>query len=251
MRKTQIYGYYAFGFNYALLRSKLWVGPSTKREKIVELLEGFLNYLSDLDVQVSNRIAQPLVATLDKLRNSIAENLGQDLSDEIEGYLNRLDHALDAELELKYAYLMTKKRYPLESLMETPDTLLGNGVRETLADHAYRDFSFACVQIAYEQPTAAAFHLMRALEAQVKVLYYAFKKTKRLQNPMWGAIIKQLREKKNPRPSEKLLNHLDGMRLHFRNPTQHPDAFYNMDESQDLLNQTIAAISMIAAELPR
>ncbi|MNE35870.1 hypothetical protein D3C81_1685800 [compost metagenome] len=91
---------------------------------------------------------------------------------------------------------------------------------------------------------------MRALDAQVKVLYFAFKKTKRLDKPMWGPMTSQLRAKRAPKPSEKLLTHLDGMRIHFRNPTQHPDAFYTMDEAQDLLNQTITAINMIATELP-
>lgn len=68
---------------------------------------------------------------------------------------------------------------------------------------------------------------------------------------MWGPMTAQLRDKRAPKPSTKLLAHLDGMRIHFRNPTQHPDAFYTMDEAQDLLNQTISAINMIAAELPK
>lgn len=83
------------------------------------------------------------------------------------------------------------------------------------------------------------------------MLYNAFKKRDRLKNPMWGSIIKELRGKRNPKPSDKLLDHLDGMRVHFRNPTQHPDVFYNIDEAQDLLNQTMTAINMIAAELPQ
>ena len=53
-----------------------------------------------------------------------------------------------------------------------------------------------------------------------------------------------------PKPSSKLLDHLDGMRVHFRNPTLHPEAFYTIDGAQDLLNQTITAINMIASELP-
>jgi hypothetical protein len=92
---------------------------------------------------------------------------------------------------------------------------------------------------------------MRTLEEQVKVLYFAFKKTKRLAKPMWGPMTAELRAKKAPKPSEKLLAHLDGMRIHFRNPTQHPDLFYTLDEAEDLLNQTIVAMGMICAELPK
>lgn len=104
--------------------------------------------------------------------------------------------------------------------------------------------------IALSQPTGAAFHLMRALEEQVKVLYFAFKKTKRLAKPMWGPMTAELRKKNKPKPSEKLLSHLDGMRVHFRNPTQHPTAFYSMNDAEDLLSQTTVAIGMICAELP-
>jgi hypothetical protein len=118
-----------------------------------------------------------------------------------------------------------------------------------LSDNAKQDYHFACAQIALSQPTAAAFHLMRALEDEVKNMYFCFKKTNRLEKPMWGPMISQLRAKRAPRPSEKLLNHLDWMRIHFRNPTQHPDLFYTMDEAQDLLNHTIIASNMIAAEV--
>jgi hypothetical protein len=128
--------------------------------------------------------------------------------------------------------------------------LLGDGVFATLSDNAKRDYKLACLQVALNQPTAAAFHLMRMLEEQVKVLYFAFKKTNRLEKPMWGPMTIELRTKRAPKPSAKLLDHLDGMRVHFRNPTQHPQAFYTIDEAQDLLNQTIAATNMIHAELP-
>ena len=158
---------------------------------------------------------------------------------------------MDAELQLRTAYVLTIKRYSLESLLNTPAELLGDGVYARLSDTSKRDFSLACIQIALSQPTAAAFHLMRALEEQVKMLYFSYKKINRLDKPMWGPMTNELRNKKAPKPTEKLLNHLDGMRVHFRNPTQHPELFYSLDEAQDLLNQTITAINMIVAELPK
>ncbi len=91
---------------------------------------------------------------------------------------------------------------------------------------------------------------MRMLEEQVKQLYLAYKKTKRLERPMWGPMTEELRKKRSPKPTDKLLDHLDSMRVHFRNPTQHPTAFYTMDEAQDLLNQTISAVNRIYAEMP-
>ena len=137
----------------------------------------------------------------------------------------------------------------MEKLLENPQSLLAKNIYNQLSDNAKKDFNLACIQIAYNQPTAAAFHLMRALEDQIRILYYHFKRTNRMTNPMWGPIINQLRNKRNPKPTVKLLDLLDSMRIHYRNPTQHPDLFYTLDDAQDLLNQTISAINMIRSEI--
>ena len=129
------------------------------------------------------------------------------------------------------------------------ELLLGKDVYSNLEDISRKDFDLACTQVALNQPTASAFHLMRALEHQIKVLYYHFKKTNRLSKPMWGSMVNQLRNKRNPKPQTKLLDFLDSIRVHYRNPTQHPELFYTIDEAQDLLNQTISALNMIQAEL--
>lgn len=248
MQKSRIYKYFAFGYNYNLLKREGVKGYPLQRG-IADLSE-FLEYLDELDLQVTKGIAVDLIKLLAELKESEQTHIADDQSIKIKKTLEKLDPTLDSELSLRYAYILTKKRYPLESLLTSPSDLLSKTSIDTLAITTKKDFSAACRSIAFSQPTSAAFHLMRALEAQVKVLYFAFKKTKRLDKPMWGPMTSQLRTKRAPKPSEKLLTHLDGMRIHFRNPTQHPDAFYTMDEAQDLLNQTITAINMIASELP-
>lgn len=249
MRQTGIYNYYVFGFNYSVIKR---TGLSGETKKLaLEYLDEFFRFLTSLDLQVTSVVAEELRGLTEKLRSSSDENVLPTLAEKIMAEALKLDPGLDAELGLKKAYVLTKKRYPLESLLGKASELLGAGVHDTLSDHAKRDYQLACLQVALSQPTAAAFHLMRMLEEQVKALYFAFKKTKRLDKPMWGPMISQLRSKKAPKPSAKLLDHLDGMRVHFRNPTQHPQAFYTIDEAQDLLNQTITAINMINAELPK
>ncbi len=249
MKQTSIFSYFAFGFNYAITkRSGLIRYKVTEAES---LLVGMLRELDTLDLPVSRKIASELEGVIEDLKSSTEEKVSDEQSELIKKVIERLDPALDAELGLRATYLLTKKRYPLDSLLNKPSELLATGTYATLDDTSKRDFNAACLLIALAQPTAAAFHLMRALEQQVKLLYFGFKKTDRLEKPMWGQMTHQLRTKKAPRPSIKLLDQLDGMRVHFRNPTQHPDAFYNIDEAQDLLSQTIAAMNSIAAELPK
>jgi len=248
MKRTSIYEYYAFGFNYGLIKQS----GLFEHEKLdaIDTLEGFFEKLESLDLQVSLKVATELKKILKKLKESEDEYISEELSEVIKEEIKKIDPALDAELQLREAYVLEEKRYSLNKLIKTPNKLLSSGVYDNLSDTAKRDFVSACVQIALSQPTASAFHLMRTLEEQVKMLYFGFKKTKRLEKPMWGPMTSELKKKRSPKPSDKLLDHLDSMRVHFRNPTQHPELFYTLDEAQDLLNQTITAVNMIHAELP-
>lgn len=249
MKKTEIFEYFAFGFDYATIKDDGLKGR--KRDDVVGFLEAFFGSLDELDLSVTKKVAEKLRDLFDQVGEGEEGVIKDEVAANILKEIKRLEPSLDAELQLRTAYVLTKKRYSLESLLNTPAELLGDGVYARLSDTSKRDFSLACIQIALSQPTAAAFHLMRALEEQVKMLYFSYKKINRLDKPMWGPMTNELRNKKAPKPTEKLLNHLDGMRVHFRNPTQHPELFYSLDEAQDLLNQTITAINMIVAELPK
>ena len=248
MEQNTIYRYYSFGFNYCLLKTYALAGRT--RVKAIEDLTHFFEALDSFDLQVTKRVAIDLVVILNELEDSDEEGMPPALVTRIQKAVAKLDPALDAELQLRIAYILTKKRHSLPSLTAQPEELLGKATWESLTPTSKRDFTSACMQIALNQPTGAAFHLMRTLEEQVKVLYFAFKKTKRMEKPMWGPMTTELRKKNKPKPSDKLLSHLDGMRIHFRNPTQHPTAFYALNEAEDLLSATIVAIGMICAELP-
>lgn len=248
MKKTEIYKYYAFGFNFAAMKGGLRnYGIDNANRHFIK----FFDNLKELELPVTIKIAEELKKVQEALKSSSEKVVPEIISNKIAIEVKKIEPALDAELHLAEIYVLTKKRYPLQVLLKSPNELLGAGVFSSLSETAKKDFGFACTQIALGQSTAAAFHLMRTLEEQVKMLYFAYKKTKRMEKLMWGPMIVQLREKRAPKPSEKLLNHLDGIRVHFRNPTQHPDMFYSLDDAQDLLNQTITAINMIFAEIPQ
>lgn len=249
MHKIPIFKYFAFGYDYGLISRNGLL--AREKGSAVELVTSFFSSLRELDLAVTLKVAEPLRVIAAEFEEGNSPTVSPDLAKKVLTELEKIDPCLDAELELRTAYVLTKKRYALGSLLDEPQTLLGTGVEDSLSDTCKKDFRLACTQIALSQPTAAAFHLMRALEEQVKCLYFAFKKTNRLDKPMWGPMTAELKAKKKPKPSEKLLSHLDGMRIHFRNPTQHPNVFYTIDEAQDLLNQTLTAINMIAAELPK
>jgi hypothetical protein len=249
MKRKSIFDYYAFGFNYGILKRDGVSG--VKKAVALSLIEEFLETAGGLELTVTLEVAGPLQDLIPEIKALPGDDVPADMAQRVSDQLDRIDPTLDAELSLRFAFVMTKKRYPLDSLTFEPGALLAENVFQRLSDPAKRDVALACVQIALSQPTGAVFHLMRALEQQVRVLYRAFKKTNRLKVEMWGPMTSELRAKKAPRPSTKLLDHLDTIRVNFRNPTQHPDAFYTLDEAQDLLSQTLAALNMIDAALPK
>ncbi|MCB0370375.1 MAG: hypothetical protein KDC52_14710 [Ignavibacteriae bacterium] len=247
MKKTNVFKYYAFGYDYGLIRNDGLYSYDMK--KAIDMLESFFDSTEELGLEVTKKACDDLKEILKELKESKEKKVDGELSGRIQTEIDRIDIVLDAELKLKEAFELTDKRYSLDKLLYNPKKLLAKDVFDGLNDHTKRDFHLACGQIALTLPTGVAFHLMRALEEQVKELYCHFKKKNRMNKPMWGPMIKELRNKRNPKPSEKLLDLLDSIRIHYRNPTQHSDLFYTIDEAQDLLNQTISAINLINSEI--
>lgn len=73
--------------------------------------------------------------------------------------------------------------------------------------------------------------------------YFYCSKVKRDHvNLMWGPIVADLRKKRSPPPAI-LLNNLDNLRTGFRNPTQHPEKIYDIEEVQDLFALSADAVN--------
>src|SRR5687767_6428536 len=88
--------------------------------------------------------------------------------------------------------------------------------------------------IAFERPTAAAFHILRGTEDVLRSYYRRMVRNGRIKSSMWGAIVQDLRKRGATKAHVTLNNHLDNIRSSFRNPTQHPEAIYDIHEVQDL-----------------
>ena len=107
-----------------------------------------------------------------------------------------------------------------------------------------------CKAIAFELPTAAAFHQLRCVEGALKHYYQCVIKRNRLpdKQKMWGPMIDQLRSKKTNKPPVELLDTLDRIRVNFRNPTNHPEKEYDTDEAQDLFGLCVDALNRLVKD---
>jgi len=96
-----------------------------------------------------------------------------------------------------------------------------------------------------DQPTAAAFHIMRCCECSLKQLYFSVVKKGRKKPPMWSNMVDHLVERKALNDAQK--GTLDIFRKGFRNPTAHPDTFYTIDQAQDLLATTAQLLNQLVS----
>lgn len=243
--------YTQIGASIQWLRSRrageLIVGPGLTQAVLARLR----NSLSEVGLPVSHRMFS-------------VDSIG-DLADEIEGakasgedeppkltadQAERLSKAMDAlhttliaEATGVFAFVVTEKRVASELLLDDIGKLFDGGIFKRLPDIAKRDLENAGKAIAFEMPTAAVFHLMRALEAILRDLYCHFIRQNRLREPRnWRQMLDQMRKKRTNPPPGPLLDHFDHIREHFRNPTQHPDAEYDMNAAQNLLSIAVDAI---------
>src|SRR5262249_30309736 len=147
------------------------------------------------------------------------------------------------------AYVVTPKILDVQRLLGNVSILFAPGVFQKLPEIAKRDYSEAGKCIAFERPTAAAFHLLRGTESVLRAFYCHLAKRRRV-SMMWGPIVQDLQKRKRAAIHLDLLNHMDHIRTSFRNPTQHPEKVYDIHEAQDLWSLCVDATNRMAKALP-
>jgi len=251
MIETKIYSYYAFGYNYYLLRFSTKAIAVRGEDSLASRIDDFFEKLRELDLRVTEAAAIDLT----KIRSGLNELdektvVTAELVEQVTNAVNKLDTTLDAELGLRSAFIVTPKRFPLEYLLGSTRHLFAADVFDHLPDICKFDFSEACRSIAFGLPTASAFHLMRGTEGVLRFYYCSIVKRNRIEKQMWGEVITELKKRRDA-PPRPLLDSLDNIRVNFRNPTQHPEARYDIDEAQDLLALSIDIVNRMIRDLSK
>ncbi|WP_148053620.1 hypothetical protein [Frigoribacterium sp. PhB118] len=157
-----------------------------------------------------------------------------------------LREAMIAEGEGKVAFIASDGRYAVGKLLNDIGTLMSPDVFASLPTIAQKDLEEAGKAMAFDLPTAAAFHILRATEAALRQFYAKVTSKNRISEPwMWAAMLAHIRASETPPPAVLLVN-LDSLRANFRNPTQHPEMTYEMDEVQDLFALAVDSMNRMA-----
>ncbi len=226
------------------------VDASFDGERVLKSFDALETQLEDADLPVS----LSALTNINRLQDTIKEIRKLDpkitVTEEHQEILRiemaTMENIVFSESRIKKIYIIPQRRYNSSYLLNEPEKLLKNGTLNKLSDIARYDFLSACRCLAFGESTASAFHILRTTEDTLKHVYFEFKKTNRLDKPMWGPMTDQLRNKTGKKPDETTLNTLDLVRTSYRNPTQHPLVTYDIDSAQDLFGICLDLINKLA-----
>ncbi len=169
--------------------------------------------------------------------------------------LSRFEHVLQAETRRAPTYLAAKIGiYETEDLVERGDQSFPNECQPKINKDAIAEYQSAGRALAFNLPTAAGFHVARAVEIVMKDYHKHFVSTGKKPKNM-GEIISNLEkqlEKKGARkkPDAKTIRCLDQIRDLDRNRLMHPEDTLSPDDSLVFFNNGISAIVSMVRELP-
>ena len=251
MKKQPIYSFYWFGTCLRYLQDTTGNERIKSDHGVLYNINEFYDYLDLLELVVTKRVAS---SKLDAIKSELDEanekaRLTGTQASDIRDAVSEIRITLDAELQDVFAYTPTPKRLDLEKLLSNVKDLFAPGVYGKLPEIARYDFVEAGKCIAYELPTSAAFHILRGTESALRNYYEKMVLQKRVKSLNWGPIVTDLKKRKKTKRYEALNNHLDNIRMSFRNPTQHPDAIYDIHEAQDLLAVCIDVVNKMTKGL--
>lgn len=244
------YLYIRIGLAIRLLRN---ISESDTKEYVLSSLRTLFDELQQGNFQVTLAAMESesfmgMINALNQLESDDT-HVGVAISEWIRDQLSKIETVIFLESAIKRIYVLPNRRFNSEYLLNSPQSLLREGIFEKLDEIAKQDIASACRCILFGEATPAAFHILRATESVLKSYYFVHKKQKRLNMPMWGSMVNALRQKSKNKPPETLLAALDIIRIAYRNPTQHPEAVYEIDSAQDLFGVCLDAIGKMGNEL--
>lgn len=248
MKEISIWNYIWVGTCLRYLQDQHSGTVARDKDCTVDNLLYFLESLDELGLHVTKRASYDLNELLDEFKAKASDyKLTTDDADLINKVAWKVRDTFVAETKGVFTYVVTDKRIDVKKLLSNVGNLFAPGVFDACPDVARYDFIEAGKCIAFERPTAAAFHLLRGTESVVRLFYKKYIRPSQT-GLTWGQMTHALSSKPSgKKPDSVILDNLDHIRINFRNPTQHPDKIYDIQEAQDLFSICIDSINRMTS----
>jgi hypothetical protein len=261
MKETNLNIFYHFGASVNFLADKIEAGaPASSILSYLfltrEWLEAFLRETTDYwrDLKDTRHTALHLLNNL----NGIEESLRRDwnhLVTELEAQTvftgkTEIERNLERECKNLSVFTVTRKGiYDTRALIESPEDKFPEKLHSIFPTQMLYDLKQAGRCLAFDIPTACAFHIFRATEA-LMLAYYALlaKHDWNFKKKDWKIYIEQLIIEKAP---VQITDRLEEIRLKDRNPYIHPDQNVTLDEAPLLFELCTGVLHSMAQEMSR
>jgi hypothetical protein len=163
----------------------------------------------------------------------------------IRGKVREFEIVLSAELQSLATYFISQKlAYETRLLIEEAERILPPSILDSLDAATIDEIRQAGRCIAFDIPTAATFHIIRATEAVIR-MYYAkiLGHAPKVKMRNWGAYIKNLQT--SGKANDGIIAILNHIRETYRNPILHPELTITEEESHIILSVCTSAIAQM------
>jgi hypothetical protein len=164
--------------------------------------------------------------------------------------VERFEAAFRFEAERSSVFSVNPKGiYDTRLLIESPENRFPEKTRNLLPPQTLYDFREAGKCLAFECPTAAAFHTLRGTEALMIKYYEVLAGTPwNLKQRDWGAYIREL---KAIPADTRITDRLDEIRRFERNPILHPENNVELERALPLFEMVGGVIVLMVEEIEK
>lgn len=226
----------------------------------IECLNDFVSVLREISIKDTKGRLSRCLAELEKMLTKWDKNGWRNVDGDTKALLEiarQIEGHLTAIAADYVAFVPTELGDQARRYVEEIENEIGHEVFSQLPPIAQRDFREAGRCMALEAYTAAACLMVRATEAVLRCYYCAITSEEAPRKGMWGPVVNSLIDKANNGEisvSQQTAHFHDFLRTLgsvVRNPTMHPQEFYDLSKARHLLEKCREAINGMASSLDR
>ena len=217
-------------------------------------LHSFLEQTKEMPLPETKSAAQRLFSCVDGICRNWQEirekKLLQAKLPEVSTALQSFEtHFEEEHKRIAVFTVIPKGIYDMSALMDTPEQKFPEKIRAALPQQMLHDLKQAALCLAFEIPTACAFHVCRGTEA-VMLAYYELlaKHPWTLKKKDWKIYIEQLVKENAP---TRITNRLDEIRALDRNTYIHPEVNVSLEESPILFELCTGVVFLMGQEMEK
>jgi hypothetical protein len=174
----------------------------------------------------------------------------------LRGLVEKFEHAFAAELNRAPTYVAGKRGiYSTFDLAENARQIFGVDIRASVPAAALNEFDAAGRSLAFGLGTAAATHILRAVEVTLKPYFETYvASSAKAERNNYALYLKKLaamadEEDRAQRPDKRVVQMLAQIKDHYRNPLTAPDQNVDLEEATQFFSMASALIGLMARRI--